>query len=96
MIEITLFGGRNGATLRVSDNGIGIAPTRNAKSAQGGLGLRNMQERVEQLDGSLKVLSNRNARSVPSRGVPIRGTTIEAHVPLSHMLPPENDARKIS
>jgi two-component system NarL family sensor kinase len=41
-----------------------------------GLGLRNMAERVERLDGTLRILSSRT------------GTLIEAQVPLTHMLPP--------
>lgn len=79
---IDLFGHRNGATLRISDNGLGLET--NSKSGKGtekspptGLGLRNMQERMEQLNGTLIVTSNG------------KGTTIEAQVPLSHMLSPE-------
>lgn len=43
-----------------------------------GLGLRNMQERIEQLDGTLRILSSKS------------GTVIEADVPLTHMLQPED------
>ena len=78
-VTIDVRGHRNGATLRISDNGRGIDA---ATQGMGGLGLRNMQERIEQLDGTLRILSSKS------------GTVIEAMVPLSHMLPPEegNDA----
>ncbi|MEO1705417.1 MAG: hypothetical protein AAFR50_08775, partial [Pseudomonadota bacterium] len=45
-----------------------------------GLGLRNMQERVEKLNGTLNVVSSR------------KGTVVEIKVPLSHMLAPERAA----
>ncbi len=73
-VAIEVSGHRQGATMRIQDDGKGIAPqARN----RGGLGLRNMQERMDQLRGSLRVLSSED------------GTVIEASVPLSHMLPPE-------
>ena len=65
----------------ISDNGRGIdieAPA----PLLGGLGLRNMQERVEQLDGTFHMSSDQN------------GTVIEAKVPLTHLLPPEENTRK--
>ncbi|MCV3271035.1 cache domain-containing protein [Roseobacter sinensis] len=74
-VKIDLRGHKKGATLRIEDDGRGLpedGPT-------GGLGLRNMQERVEQLEGHLRL-------SKP-RGRP--GTIIEVSVPLSHLLPPE-------
>jgi len=75
-VTVRVFGHRNGATLRIEDDGTGFAwPARD--SGKKGLGLRNMQERVEQLDGRLRVVSDRT------------GTAIEAIVPLSHMLPPD-------
>ncbi|WP_299191112.1 cache domain-containing protein [uncultured Litoreibacter sp.] len=75
-VSLEVFGHRRGATLRIQDNGTGIAGDRRA----GGLGLRNMQERIDQLGGTLRVLSTD------------QGTTIEASVPLSHMLPPQTKA----
>ncbi len=71
-VVIDLRGTRGGAVLKISDNGCGIDGLRG-----GGLGLRNMQERVEQLGGNLQI------RTSP------RGTMIEARAPLTHMLPPE-------
>ena len=71
--KVTMFvrGTKSGAVLRIEDNGRGMPMNRND-----GLGLRNMAERVERLDGTLRILSSRT------------GTLIEAQVPLTHMLPP--------
>ena len=78
-IELRVWGHSRGATLRIADDGRGMEAARSASiSSAGGLGLRNMQERIEQLDGRLRILSSRD------------GTVIEAQVPLSHMLPPES------
>ncbi|WP_106203717.1 cache domain-containing protein [Aliiruegeria haliotis] len=80
-VSVRIFGHTSGATLRVADNGHGIiTPTGRAphdEPAQG-LGLRNMQERIERLNGTLRIFGARD------------GTVIEAQVPLSHMLPPES------
>ena len=48
---------KNGATMRITDNGRGFPQGRNAKHAASGLGLRNMQERIEQLNGTLRIQS---------------------------------------
>lgn len=78
--EINLRGHRRGATLSIRDNGQGIGRHAGShESVASGLGLRNMQERMEQLGGRLTIQA--------SRGI---GTNIEATVPLSHMLPPED------
>lgn len=77
-VSIQLRGHQQGATMRIADNGHGL-PTGREAPAQG-LGLRNMQERIEQLDGSLTILSSHGVNS---------GTIIEVRLPLSHMLPPE-------
>jgi two-component system NarL family sensor kinase len=74
-VDINLRGHRAGATLRIADNGSGMATT---PTPSGGIGLRNMQERMEQLDGSLRILSSRD------------GTVIEAQVPLTHLLAPQD------
>ncbi|MEZ5913196.1 MAG: cache domain-containing protein [Paracoccaceae bacterium] len=74
-VTLMVRGTRQGAVMRIQDNGRGM-PAERGDGNDSGLGLRNMQERVEQLDGSLRILSSRS------------GTTIEAQVPLSHMLPP--------
>ncbi|WP_299962204.1 cache domain-containing protein [uncultured Roseobacter sp.] len=72
-VRIDLRGHKKGATLRIEDNGCGLPDT-----PTGGLGLRNMQERIDQLEGRLRITQ-------PRRGA---GTTIEVTVPLSHLLPP--------
>lgn len=74
-VEMDLRGHLRGATLRISDNGTGIDP--DTSKARPGIGLRNMQERMDQLGGTLRVLSSR------------AGTAIEAQIPLTHLLPPE-------
>ncbi|SLN13154.1 Signal transduction histidine-protein kinase/phosphatase DegS [Pseudoruegeria aquimaris] len=81
-VSIKLAGHTRGATMRIQDNGRGIPQTRGRGQPVEGLGLRNMMERIEQLDGTLRVLSSRS------------GTVIEAQVPLSHLLPPEGKTRK--
>lgn len=78
-IEVDVHGHRGGATMRIADNGKGLS--KDHKGA--GLGLRNMQERVDQLDGILNVTSQRGG-----------GTVIEVRVPLSHMLSPEASKSK--
>ncbi|MFK7869502.1 MAG: cache domain-containing protein [Roseobacter sp.] len=77
-VRMDLRGHRNGATLRIEDDGKGLGPDFQ-RSGFAGLGLRNMQERVEQLDGHLRMTAGRDQQ----------GTAIEVSVPLSHLLPPE-------
>lgn len=77
-VSIDLRGHARGATLRITDNGRGLTPSGHADTTgNSGLGLRNMQERIEQLDGTLRILSSKS------------GTVIEASVPLTHLLPPQ-------
>ena len=76
-VRIDLRGHKKGATLRIEDNGRGL-PDESANPT-GGLGLRNMQERVEQLEGRLRIARPRGGA----------GTIFEVSVPLSHLLPPE-------
>ncbi len=79
-VNMTLQGTRQGALMRIDDNGKGIPPRHRGHN---GLGLRNMSERIEQLDGKLTITSSRT------------GTCIEALVPLSHMLAPEKSSLQI-
>lgn len=79
-VKIRVFGHKTGATLRVQDNGCGFTPD----TYRAGLGLRNMQERIEQLDGTFRVLSS------PGE------TVIEAVVPLSHLLRPDTASKEIA
>ncbi|MGC3937043.1 cache domain-containing protein [Roseobacter sp. EG26] len=78
-VKIDLRGHKKGATLRIEDNGRGLPDSHSGPMM--GLGLRNMQERVEQLEGEFRVDS-------PRAGT---GTIIEVSVPLSHLLSPESE-----
>ena len=84
-VQMSLKGQHNGGLLRLHDNGKGmIWPQPNRRrDTKGGLGLRNMLERIEQLGGTIKITS-----------APGNGTTIEALVPLTHMLRPETKKAK--
>ena len=82
-VSVDLRGHHQGATLRITDNGIGVA--NRARKRIAGLGLRNMQERVEQLEGALRILSD-------SKG---GGTVIEATVPLKHLLAPDDAGEQV-
>ena len=84
-VTMDLRGHAKGATMRITDNGSGLPPEP-ARSGPG-IGLRNMQERMEQLDGTLRILSSRGAGQI-GKGT---GTTIEATLPLSHLLPPGDE-----
>jgi two-component system NarL family sensor kinase len=77
-VSVDIRGHRNGATMAIEDNGEGIPQDTARGDRPGGFGLRNMQERIEQLDGQLKIISSRD------------GTLIEVQLPLSHLLPPED------
>lgn len=77
-VAIELRGHRQGATLRIADNGQGF---RKSSRHGKGLGLRNMQERIEQLEGNLTIATT------------AKGTSIEAMVPLKHLLAPSNSSQ---
>jgi len=79
-VTVDLRGHSKGATLRITDNGSGL-PKRQDRVGSG-IGLRNMQERIEQLDGTLNILPSTGTRG---------GTVIQARLPLSHLLPPGNE-----
>lgn len=80
LVKVDLRGHARGATLRIEDDGRGLAFNTDTPSM--GLGLRNMQERVEQLDGQFHVFSPRGST----------GTVVEVSVPLTHLLPPERES----
>lgn len=73
-VSIDVRSHKRGATLRISDNGRGFTQSRDRSKQSSGLGLRNMQERIEQLNGTLRILSSKS------------GTVIEAEVPLAQVL----------
>ncbi len=81
-VAIAIKGNRNGALLRIADNGRGMDDAPPKRNGDAGLGLRNMAERIEQLDGTLRILCP-----------PAGGTIVEAQVPLTHMLPPDDTGR---
>ena len=88
-VALSLSGTKRGAQMRISDDGSGL-PDKGIKRAtqsplSGGLGLRNMHERIDQLGGTLDVYTPLNG-----------GTVIDARVPLSHMLPPDPQLSEIS
>ncbi len=87
-VDISLKGHRKGAMLLIKDNGVGMSWPPSARRRNNGLGLRNMQERIEQLGGSLRVLSVQTGKTT--------GTVIEAQVPLTHMLSPQKANKKES
>ena len=81
-ISVNVYGHRKGATLRIEDNGIGMPEETRDSEFQGGLGLRNMQERVEHLHGTLSITSSAS------------GTVVKATVPLSSMMNPGEEKPK--
>ncbi|SLN46163.1 Oxygen sensor histidine kinase NreB [Pseudooceanicola marinus] len=74
-VEMDLRGHRSGATLKIYDNGHGLP--HHADEARG-MGLRNMQERVDQMGGTLHISGQRSG--------PDHGTRIEVTVPLSKVI----------
>ena len=67
-IRITVTGSGDGLDVSVVDDGIGFDPARR----RGGFGLRGIDERVKELDGTMTVSSAVNA-----------GTTLTIHLPLA-------------
>lgn len=65
------------ATLRISDNGRGLDHHHSYVLQSQGLGVRNRQERIERLDGTLRIPRSHT------------GAVIKVTVPLTHMLRPE-------
>ncbi|MDE0589773.1 cache domain-containing protein [Halocynthiibacter sp. C4] len=82
-VSMRISGHKRGATMRIADNGHGL-PDSASLRRENGIGLRNMQERVEQLDGTLRLTSS------------AKGTVIEVRIPLSHLLAPERPAKEIA
>lgn len=78
-VRIDLRGHARGGTLRITDDGCGLEASQAPAGTGTGLGMRNMQERIDQIDGTLVI------RSSPA------GTEIEATVPLTHLLQPQGE-----
>ncbi|WP_112323125.1 cache domain-containing protein [Oceanibium sediminis] len=71
-VKLRAWGHRSGATLRIEDNGVGMDLHR--QDTRPGVGLRNMAERIEHLDGNLQIQST------------AAGTVVTAQIPLKHLL----------
>jgi signal transduction histidine kinase len=65
--------GSSAASLDIQDDGCGFESAAARHAAAGHFGILGMRERMEQIGGSLEVFSS-----------PGNGTTITAHLPLSH------------
>ncbi|MQQ07410.1 histidine kinase [Epibacterium sp. SM1979] len=76
-VSVDLRGHKKGVTMCIRDNGRGL-PQEKDRSGNG-IGLRNIQERVDQLDGTLKLLSSSGPQS---------GTEIVVRLPLTSLLAP--------
>ncbi|WP_010137428.1 cache domain-containing protein [Oceanicola sp. S124] len=79
-VAMDLRGHRSGATLKISDDGCGLPGA--AQQAKG-MGLRNMQERVDQVGGTLRIFSTRSGAET--------GTLIEVTVPPSKVIDASSD-----
>lgn len=69
-VSVIITSAGNGPQMLIEDNGHGFADLPSGRSS-GGLGLRNMQERLEYFGGSLEVRTT------------AKGTTLRAHLPKS-------------
>ncbi len=76
-VDMKLRGHAKGVIMSIRDNGRGLPSGKNQSS--NGIGLRNIQERVEQLDGTFRILTSSGPQS---------GTEIQVRLPLSRMLRP--------
>ena len=68
-VDISLTLNPDGVSLRISDDGSGFRKARSNKVSSGnmGIGLRNMQERVESLGGHFDVESGDDGTTVSAR-----------------------------
>jgi signal transduction histidine kinase len=57
-------------TLRISDDGVGLAPSLLAQGRDGHWGLQGMRERTRQLGGSLEIRSEGGSGTVVELGIP--------------------------
>jgi signal transduction histidine kinase len=68
-VTIDVTGGANHLTVKVSDDGVGFEPSQR----RDGLGLRGLDERVKELDGSMRISGSAD-----------RGTSLTIDIPLPH------------
>ena len=73
-VLVTVRGGEESVDAVISDDGVGF----NAAGRAGGLGLLGIEERVQELEGQVRILSQ-----------PGRGTTLRVHLPVKQ--PPRAD-----
>jgi ligand-binding sensor domain-containing protein/signal transduction histidine kinase len=71
---VRLSYGPSAVRLEIQDNGCGLDATPEHLAAAGHFGILGMRERIEQIGGSLEIVSN-----------PGNGTTITAHLPLGRI-----------
>jgi len=71
-VRVSLHGARDRIDLTVQDDGVGFEP----QAVSGGLGLLGIEERVRELDGSLRIIS-----------APGRGAILKVEVPLTAETP---------
>ena len=71
---VRLSYGPSAVRLEIQDNGCGLDATPARLTAEGHFGILGMRERIEQIGGSLEIVSN-----------PGNGTTITAHLPLGRI-----------
>jgi ligand-binding sensor domain-containing protein/signal transduction histidine kinase len=71
---VRLSYGSSAVRLEIQDNGCGLDATPARLTAEGHFGILGMRERIEQIGGSLEIVSN-----------PGSGTTITAHLPLGRI-----------
>jgi signal transduction histidine kinase len=67
-VLVSLRAEDNQIVVVIQDDGVGFEPSARSR---GGLGLLGIQERVQELDGSLKIVSGRQ-----------QGTTLRAEIPI--------------
>jgi len=72
-IEIRMLNDNERISLTLTDDGAGFTTGTQAGVAQGHFGLQGMRERIERLDGTLRI-----------RSAPGQGTTVHAEVPLRY------------
>jgi signal transduction histidine kinase len=73
-IDVAVADGKEGVTVAVSDDGIGLDPARKA----GGLGLRGIEERVRELGGTMTIRSASGAGTTLTIRIPVEARPTEA------------------
>jgi signal transduction histidine kinase len=73
-VSVRLLYGSSAVRLEIKDNGCGLDATPEHFAAAGHFGILGMRERIEQIGGSLEIVSK-----------PGNGTTVTAHLPLGRI-----------